>query len=111
MARKKSDTTEEAGIDPVVDSVEEVDVFAREQAEQGPEEVYEYLSTGKARVKRQGRGPVSAEQLAKFFSETYAKKASQFGYAASPAAFDPESQHGRLMTAVCAEVLRMMGNG
>lgn len=105
MARKKS---EETGIESVVDSVEEVDVFAREQVEQGPEETYEYLSTGKARVKRQGRGSVSAEQLAKFFSDTYAKKASQFGYAAAPAAFDPESQHGRLMTAVCAEVLRFL---
>jgi len=48
-----------------------------------------------------------AEGLAVFFHETYERLAPSFGYETrkDTKAFDPESPNGKLMIAVCGEVL------
>ena len=45
--------------------------------------------------------------LARLFHETYERLAPSFGYETRPdtKSFDPESKNGRLMVAVCAEVM------
>lgn len=52
-------------------------------------------------------GMSDAEKLARIFHKTYERLAPQFGYETRQETreFDPESANGRLMTAVCAEIL------
>lgn len=49
----------------------------------------------------------NAEHLARIFHKTYERLAPQFGYETRQETreFDPESANGRLMTAVCGEIL------
>lgn len=49
----------------------------------------------------------SALDLAVLFHETYERLAPDFGYETRPdtKVFDPESKNGRLMVAVCGEIL------
>lgn len=49
----------------------------------------------------------TAQQLAERFHETYERLAPEFGYETRPdtRTFDPSTQNGRLMVAVCAELL------
>lgn len=48
-----------------------------------------------------------SEQIARQFHEVYERLAPQFGYETreDTKVFDPQSQNGRLMIAVCAEVI------
>lgn len=48
-----------------------------------------------------------SEQIARQFHDTYERLASQFGYETreDTRVFDPQSQNGRLMIAVCGEVI------
>lgn len=48
-----------------------------------------------------------SEQYARLFHDTYERLAPQFGYETrkDTRAFDPESANGKLMIAVCTEVL------
>jgi hypothetical protein len=52
--------------------------------------------------------PVSGESLAVMFHDTYERLAPQFGYETRPETrqFDPNSPNGRLMIAVCTEIIR-----
>jgi hypothetical protein len=54
-----------------------------------------------------------AQQLAERFHETYERLAPQFGYVTRPdtRAFDPSLPNGRLMVAVCAEILAALAQG
>lgn len=49
---------------------------------------------------------VNAAEIAKQFHEAYERLAPEFGYETrvDTRVFDPDSQNGRLMTAVCQEV-------
>lgn len=49
----------------------------------------------------------AAETMARNFHATYERLAPQFGYTTRPETreFDPASPNGRLMIAVCAEIL------
>ena len=49
----------------------------------------------------------SAEKMARLFHETYERLAPSFGYETRQETkeFDPESSNGKLMIAVCEEVL------
>ena len=49
----------------------------------------------------------SASSLARRFHDTYERLAPQFGYETRPdtKVYDPETPNGRLMSAVCAEVM------
>ena len=51
-----------------------------------------------------------AEHLARIFHKTYERLAPQFGYETrhETREFDPESANGRLMTAVCGEILSQL---
>jgi hypothetical protein len=51
----------------------------------------------------------SAYELAVLFHETYERLAPEFGYETRPDTkkFDPLSKNGRLMVAVCMEILEM----
>jgi len=51
--------------------------------------------------------PCSASSLARRFHDTYERLAPQFGYETRPdtKVYDPETPNGRLMAAVCAEVM------
>ncbi|MCB8988100.1 MAG: hypothetical protein H6661_10175 [Ardenticatenaceae bacterium] len=51
-----------------------------------------------------------AERLARIFHQTYERLAPQFGYETRQETreFDPESPNGRLMTAVCGEILAQL---
>lgn len=55
----------------------------------------------------------TGEQLARQFHEIYERLAPGFGYETRTETrqFDPDSANGRLMIAVCAEVLRITGDG
>jgi hypothetical protein len=48
-----------------------------------------------------------SEQIARQFHDVYERLAPQFGYETreDTKVFDPQSQNGRLMIAVCAEVI------
>jgi hypothetical protein len=48
-----------------------------------------------------------SEELARLFHEVYERRAPEFGYETRPDTkeFDPHSRNGRLMIAVCAEVV------
>lgn len=48
-----------------------------------------------------------AEKLARRFHEAYERLAPSFGYETRPEtrAFDPQSENGQLMVAVCSELL------
>lgn len=50
---------------------------------------------------------MSAEELAVLFHETYERLAPEFGYETKPETrkFDETSPNGKLMIAVCAEIL------
>jgi hypothetical protein len=50
------------------------------------------------------------EELARFFHDTYERLAPAFGYSTREDTknFDPESLNGRLMIAVCEEILAAM---
>jgi hypothetical protein len=50
--------------------------------------------------------------LAKLFHETYERLAPSFGYTTRPETreFDPESPNGRLMVAVCGEILQRLNH-
>lgn len=52
----------------------------------------------------------SAEGLARQFHEVYERLAPQYGYVTRPETrtFDPQHSNGRLMIAVCTEVLRSL---
>jgi hypothetical protein len=54
---------------------------------------------------------MSATDLAVFFHDTYERLAREFGYETRPdtRAFDTSSPNGRLMIAVCEEVIREFG--
>ena len=56
---------------------------------------------------------MNAKQLAIFFHNTYEKLAPSFGYETreDTKAFDPESKNGKLMIAVCEEVLKEQSKG
>jgi len=53
---------------------------------------------------------MNARELAKLFHETYEQLAPQFGYETRPETrkFDDTSPNGRLMIAVCDEILRRL---
>jgi len=50
---------------------------------------------------------MDAKELAILFHETYERLAPEYGYETRPDTkqFDPESKNGRLMIAVCGEVI------
>ena len=52
-----------------------------------------------------------SERIARQFHDTYERLAPQFGYETrkDTKVFDPQSQNGRLMIAVCAEVIGEIG--
>ena len=54
-----------------------------------------------------------SEQIARQFHDTYERLAPQFGYEtrADTKVFDPQSQNGRLMIAVCEEVIGELERG
>lgn len=51
--------------------------------------------------------PMDGESLARIFHEAYERLAPNFGYETRPEtrAFDPETPNGRLMIAVCEEIV------
>jgi hypothetical protein len=54
---------------------------------------------------------LTEEQVARLFHETYERLAPEFGYETRPHTreFNPDSDNGRLMIAVCGEVLQRIG--
>src|SRR6185369_1322257 len=54
---------------------------------------------------------LEGKELAILFHETYERLAPSFGYETRPdtKAFDPESPNGKLMIAVCEEILKSIG--
>lgn len=55
--------------------------------------------------------PMTPEALAQFFHDTYERLAPMYGYEtqASTKIFDPNSPNGKLMIAVCAELITAYG--
>jgi hypothetical protein len=53
---------------------------------------------------------MTPRELANLFHETYERLAPGFGYQTRPETrqFDPESPNGRLMIAVCGEILQTL---
>ena len=51
---------------------------------------------------------IDATRLARFFHKTYEEKAPDFGYKTREETreFDPDSKNGKLMVAVCREVIK-----
>lgn len=57
------------------------------------------------------RAGAGAEDLARRFHDTYERRAPEFGYETRPdtKAFDPSTPNGRLMIAVCGDILSGLG--